>query len=89
MLFEQKVIHMFYFFFFLHFFLFFFFSTHVPSGNSIFIDEVTAKNEEGTSFSAGTSSGENWTNKVFAHKDATPVEDKREAGDACDEDEWD
>ena len=77
------------------FFLFPFFSPppHTPSpptGNSIFIEEVTSKNEEGTSFSSGASSGENWTNKVFAHKDAGPVvEEKREAGDACDDDEWD
>mmetsp|Transcript_11454 Transcript_11454/g.32179 ORF Transcript_11454/g.32179 Transcript_11454/m.32179 type:complete len:232 (+) Transcript_11454:135-830(+) len=60
-------------------------------GNSIFIDEVSAKKDAGSASFAASDSGQNWHDKVFAQKDAVtkPIVDERQPGDACDEDEWD
>eukprot|EP00008_Paramoeba_atlantica_P014737 CAMPEP_0201475498 /NCGR_PEP_ID=MMETSP0151_2-20130828/926_1 /ASSEMBLY_ACC=CAM_ASM_000257 /TAXON_ID=200890 /ORGANISM="Paramoeba atlantica, Strain 621/1 / CCAP 1560/9" /LENGTH=231 /DNA_ID=CAMNT_0047855609 /DNA_START=13 /DNA_END=705 /DNA_ORIENTATION=- len=59
-------------------------------GNSIFVDEVAAKESAGSASFASENAGANWTEKIFAHKSDQQQQQQEEetkgTGDACEDD---
>tara|TARA_R110002050_G_scaffold142471_2_gene267677 strand:- start:132 stop:503 length:372 start_codon:yes stop_codon:yes gene_type:complete len=59
-------------------------------GNSMFIDEVAAKEDAGSASYAAEKTGDDWTAKVFSHKsEGSSTTQESAPGDQCDAEEWD